>query len=61
MFIRILNTPIGAALQTYIRMIEVTSEQILMMILQHSSNLTFKALVHKSLRNLIQVIENINH
>lgn len=37
-------------------MIAHTSEQVLMLILQHANNLQSKSLVHKSFRNLIDIM-----
>jgi hypothetical protein len=41
-------------------MIEQSSEQILKQMLHHGMQATFKALIHKSFRNLIQITESIS-
>ena len=62
MFIRILNNipTEGDFSVNMIKMIDDTSEQVLKLILHHGQSATFKALIHKSFRNLIQIIESIN-
>ncbi len=73
MFIRILNSlpaivdsnpqnsEKGAQYKQLIEMIEQTSDQVLMLILQHNNVMFFKAIVHKSFRNLIQIIDIVNN
>jgi len=41
-------------------MIEYSADQVLMLILQHNNVMFFKAIVHKSFRNLIQIIDIVN-
>eukprot|EP00347_Sterkiella_histriomuscorum_P010775 403374964 len=53
-----MNLPQTSADNQMLQMIAQCTEQVLMMIMQHSQNLNVKALVHKSFRNIMNIFSD---
>jgi hypothetical protein len=61
MYIRILSSiQLDNTTEILFNIMDQCSHEVLMMLLQHQQNVTVKSLIHKTFRNIIQILETIN-